>query len=168
MLRAIFPFTLGLLTGYCLLITDYFPKMVTISIDYLGGLRCEATHGPSQTKLLTDAPVDNHGKGESFSPTDLVATALGVCMSTVMGIFAEKNGIDLRGLKVTVQKEMTQVPVRRISRLTVQLVFPLPPTHPHRATLERIALTCPVYESLHPEMEKPVAFVWAGGGESNR
>ncbi len=93
-----------------------------------------------------------------------MATALGVCMSTVMGIFAEKNGIDLRGLKVTVQKEMTQVPVRRISRLTVELVFPPPPTHPHRATLERIALTCPVYESLHPEMEKPVTFVWAGGG----
>ena len=139
--------------------------MVTISIDYLGSLRCEATHGPSQNKLITDAPVDNHGKGESFSPTDLVATALGVCMSTVMGIFAEKHGIDLRGLKVTVGKEMVQAPVRRIARLTVDLTVPLAPDHPHRATLEHIALTCPVYESLHPEMEKPVKFSWVGEGQ---
>jgi putative redox protein len=135
--------------------------MIQISIDYLGGLRCEATHGPSQNKFITDAPVDNHGKGESFSPTDLVATALGVCMATVMGIFAEKHEIDLRGMKVTVLKEMTQVPVRRIARLTVELIVPLPPTHPHRTALERAALTCPVYESLHPEMEKPVNFVWS-------
>ena len=137
--------------------------MIQITIDYLGALRCEATHGPSRNKLITDAPVDNHGKGESFSPTDLVATALGVCMATVMGIFAEKHAIDLRGLKVTVGKEMTQVPVRRIARLTVELVVPLPAAHPHRATLERIALTCPVYESLHPEMEKPVTFVYEDG-----
>jgi putative redox protein len=135
--------------------------MIQITIDYLGGLRCEAVHGPSQNKLITDAPVDNHGKGESFSPTDLVATALGVCMATVMGIFAQKHDVDLRGLKVTVGKEMTQVPVRRIARLTVQLVVPLPASHPHRAALEHAALTCPVYESLHPEMEKPVTFVWS-------
>jgi uncharacterized OsmC-like protein len=77
-----------------------------------------------------------------------------------MGIFAQKHDVDLRGLKVTVGKEMTQVPVRRIARLTVQLVVPLPASHPHRAALEHAALTCPVYESLHPEMEKPVTFVW--------
>ncbi len=136
--------------------------MIQIDIDYLGGLRCEATHGPSQNKLITDAPVDNHGKGESFSPTDLVATALGVCMATVMGIFAERHAIDLRGMKVTVRKEMTQAPVRRIARLTTAIVVPLPDTHPHRAALERAALTCPVDESLLAEMEKPVAFVWAG------
>ena len=135
--------------------------MIQITIDYLGALRCEAVHGPSQNKLITDAPVDNHGKGESFSPTDLVATALGVCMATVMGILAEKHSVDLRGLKVTVGKEMTQVPVRRIARLTVQLVVPLPASHPHRAALEHAALTCPVYESLHPDMEKPVTFVWS-------
>lgn len=136
--------------------------MITISIDYFGGLRCEATHGPSQNKLITDAPVDNHGKGESFSPTDLVATALGVCMATVMGIFAERHEIDLRGMKVTVGKEMTQVPVRRIARLTTDIVIPLPATHPYREALERAALTCPVHQSLHPEMEKPVTFVWSG------
>jgi putative redox protein len=136
--------------------------MIKISIDYLGGLRCEATHGPSQKKLITDAPVDNHGKGESFSPTDLIATALGVCMATVMGIFAEKHDLDLRGLKVTVLKEMMQVPVRRIARLSVELIVPLPATHPHCMALEQVAMTCPVYESLHPEMKMPVTFVWSG------
>lgn len=136
--------------------------MIQIDIDYLGGLRCEATHGPSQNKLITDAPVDNHGKGESFSPTDLVATALGVCMATVMGIFAERHGIDLRGMKVTVRKEMTQVPLRRIARLTSEIVVPLPASHPHREALERAALTCPVQQSLLAAMEKPVTFVWSG------
>jgi len=136
--------------------------MIQISVEYQGGLRCEATHGPSQTKLLTDAPVDNHGKGESFSPTDLVATAMGTCMATVMGIFAERHAINLRGMKITVGKEMVQVPVRRIARLTCEIVMPLPATHPQREALERTALTCPVHQSLHPEVEKPVTFVWAG------
>ena len=136
--------------------------MIQISIEYQGGLRCEATHGPSQTKLLTDAPVDNHGKGESFSPTDLVATALGTCMATVMGIYAEAHALDLTGLTVTVGKEMTQVPVRRISRLICEIVVPLPETHPRREALERAALTCPVHQSLLPEIDKPVKFVWSG------
>ena len=136
--------------------------MVEIQIQYLGDLRCEAAHGPSRTTLLTDAPVDNHGRGESFSPTDLVATALGTCMLTVMGIFAARHGVDLRGTKITVQKEMTAVPVRRIARLTCEIALPLPPTHPHREALERAALTCPVIESLHPDVEKPVSFVWTG------
>jgi putative redox protein len=136
--------------------------MVKISIAYHGDLRCEAIHGPSNNKLLTDAPVDNHGKGESFSPTDLVATALGTCMATVMGIYAQQHEIDLRGMKVTVGKEMTQVPVRRIARLTCELTLPLPDTHPRREALERAALTCPVHQSLHPDVEKPVTFIWAG------
>ncbi|EDY18964.1 OsmC family protein [Chthoniobacter flavus Ellin428] len=136
--------------------------MVKISIAYHGDLRCEAIHGPSNNKLLTDAPVDNHGKGESFSPTDLVATALGTCMATVMGIYAQQHEIDLRGMKVTVGKEMTQVPVRRIARLTCEITMPLPDTHPRREVLERVALTCPVHQSLHPDVEKPVTFIWAG------
>jgi uncharacterized OsmC-like protein len=135
--------------------------MVKISIEYHGGLRCEAVHGPSSNKLLTDAPVDNHGKGESFSPTDLVATALGTCMATVMGIYAQQHEIDLRGMKVTVGKEMTQVPVRRIARLTCEIVMPIPDTHPRREALERAALTCPVHQSLHPEVDKPITFIWA-------
>jgi len=136
--------------------------MVKISIAYHGDLRCEAIHGPSNNQLLTDAPVDNHGKGESFSPTDLVATALGTCMATVMGIYAQQHEIDLRGMKVTVGKEMTQVPVRRIARLACEITMPLPDTHPRREALERVALTCPVHQSLHPDVEKPVTFIWAG------
>lgn len=135
--------------------------MVQIDIDYLGELRCTAAHGPSQRELITDAPVDNHGKGESFSPTDLVATALGTCMLTIMGIFAERHGIDLRGTKVSVTKEMIADPLRRISRLASEIRLTLPSTHPQREALERAALTCPVHRSLHPDVEKPVRFVWA-------
>ena len=106
--------------------------------------------------------MDNHGKGESFSPTDLVATALGTCMLTIMGIFAQRHEIDLRGTTVTVQKEMTAVPPRRIARLTTEMSIPLSPDHPQRAAIERAALTCPVHQSLHPDVEKPVNFSWIG------
>jgi uncharacterized OsmC-like protein len=133
---------------------------VHISTTYLGGLRCESTHGPSQRMLLTDAPVDNMGKGEAFSPTDLVATALGTCMATTMGIFAQRHGIDLRGMKVLVEKEMSKEPPRRIAQLTVELRMPLPATHPQREALERAAMTCPVHRSLHPDVALPVKFVW--------
>jgi putative redox protein len=133
---------------------------VQIEIVYEGELRCAATHGPSQKQLFTDAPADNHGRGESFSPTDLVATALGACMLTIMGIFAQRHSINLDGTAVSVQKEMTNVPVRRIARLTTEIRVPLPSNHPHRDALERAALTCPVHQSLHPEVEKPVRFVW--------
>ncbi len=133
---------------------------VQIEIAYQGELRCAATHGPSKTQLFTDAPVDNHGKGESFSPTDLVATALGTCMLTIMGIFAERHGIDLRGTKVRVIKEMAATPIRRIARLDAEITLPLPANHPQREALERAALTCPVHQSLHPEVQKPVRFIW--------
>src|SRR3982751_2873726 len=92
----------------CRLPLSLSSTMIQITVDYLGDLRCHVTHGPSQNTVITDAPVDNHGKGESFSPTDLVATALGTCVATVMGIFAQRHEIDLRGMKVTVSKEMTQ------------------------------------------------------------
>jgi uncharacterized OsmC-like protein len=138
------------------------PHFVQIDVIYEGGLRTRATHGPSGNSVLSDAPVDNHGRGESFSPTDLVATALGTCMATVMGIFAERHGIDLRGMRVTVKKEMVQAPVRRIGRLTSEIRIPWPPDHPHREALERTALTCPVHQSLHPDVEKPVTFLWEG------
>jgi putative redox protein len=135
--------------------------MVKMTAEYLGALRCEAKHGPSGNALLTDAPVDNHGKGEAFSPTDLVAAALGNCMLTVMGIYAERHGIDLKGAKAFVGKEMTQEGVRRIKRITTRLELPVQADHPHRLALERAALSCPVHQSLHPEVEKPVEFVWA-------
>jgi uncharacterized OsmC-like protein len=135
--------------------------MVQISIDYTGQLHCGAKHGPSGTILATDAPTDNQGKGESFSPTDLVATALGTCIATTMGIVAEKHGIDLRGMTVDVNKEMANDP-RRIGRLTTEVHIPLPPDHPQRELLEQTGLGCPVHRSLPPEMERPTKFFWEG------
>jgi putative redox protein len=134
---------------------------VRIEVEYRGDLRCEATHLPSSSTIVTDAPVDNHGKGEAFSPTDLVATALGSCMLTVMGIFAQRHQIDLRGTRVSVIKEMTTGSPRRIAKLTSEIHFLLPAAHPQREALERTALTCPVHQSLHSEIEKPVRFFWA-------
>lgn len=132
--------------------------MVEINIRYLGGLRCEATHGPSGNRLITDAPVDNQGKGESFSPTDLVATALGTCMLTVMGIVAERNQIDLSDTTVHVTKEMVTTPMRRIGRLTVTIHVPRELPADAQKKLEHAAHTCPVHKSLLGEIETPVVF----------
>jgi putative redox protein len=88
--------------------------MVPISVSYEGGLRCRATHGPSKNEFITDAPVDNHGRGESFSPTDLVATALATCMATVIGIKAQQKSINVTGMKVSVEKHMSEDAPRRI------------------------------------------------------
>lgn len=134
--------------------------MVQIQATYEGGLRCRATHGPSGAELLTDAPVDNRGKGQSFSPTDLVATALGVCMVTVMGIKAEDHGWDLTGATVTVEKKMIADPVRRIGKLVVVIRVPGEFDEKARTILERAAHTCPVHKSLHPDVEIPVRFEW--------
>ena len=136
--------------------------MVKIDIRYEGSLRCAATHGPSGQKLQTDAPVDNHGRGEAFSPTDLVATALGSCMATIMGIVGDRHELDLRGMAIAVNKVMSSQAPRRISKLETVIEMPLPPDHPQRALLENAALTCPVHQSLHPETEKPVEFRWTG------
>jgi putative redox protein len=135
---------------------------VEINTVYEGGLRCVAIHGPSGTTLITDPPVDNQGKGESFSPTDLVATALGSCMATIMGIFAERHSIDLRGMAVRVRKEMITAPVRRIGKLAVEIRVPLAKDHPHREALERAALSCPVHQSVHPDIAMPIEFIWEG------
>ena len=134
---------------------------VQIDISYEGQLRCTSTHAPSQVQLQTDAPVDNQGKGESFSPTDLVATALGTCILTTMGIYAERHGVDLRGARATVIKEMVSTPTRRIGKLTTTIEMPIPESHPQRQALERAALTCPVHQSLHPDVEKPLEFRWS-------
>ena len=136
--------------------------MVKIDIRYEGALRCAATHGPSGQTLQTDAPVDNHGRGESFSPTDLVATALGACMATIMGIAAERHQLDLSGMQIEVTKVMSADLPRRIAKLATTIKVPLPPEHPQRALLENAALTCPVHKSLSAEMEKPVDFEWVG------
>jgi len=134
--------------------------MVQITLRYEGNLRCRAVHGPSKQELFTDAPVDNLGKGESFSPTDLVATALGTCMLTTMGIAAQKHGWDIAGSRAEVVKSMIADPLRRIARLTVVLRIPREFDEPARAILERAALTCPVQQSLSPATEVPVEFRW--------
>lgn len=138
--------------------------MVKITTTYEGGLRCAAVHGPSGTTLLTDAPVDNHGKGESFSPTDLVATGLGACMMTIMGIVAQRHAIDLTGMRAETLKEMTVQAPRRIASLRTRLTIPLPADHPQRQLLEQAAHTCPVHKSLHPDIDAAIEFIWAGFG----
>lgn len=136
--------------------------MVTINSTYDGGLRCTATHGPSGTTLITDAPVDNHGKGESFSPTDLVATAVANCMMTVMAITAERHGLDVKGTTVTIGKEMSTDAPRRIVCLKSVMTIPLPADHPQRALLEGAAKACPVKQSLDPRIDASVEFRWVG------
>ena len=136
--------------------------MVTITSHYSGGLRCTATHGPSGVTLITDAPVDNPGKGESFSPTDLVATAVANCMMTVMAIAAERHGIDLKGTSVTIGKEMSADLPRRIVSLKSVMTIPLPADHPQRPLLEGAAKACPVKQSLDPRIDASVGFLWVG------
>lgn len=134
--------------------------MVEIRVRYQGGLRCESTHGPSSRTLLSDAPVDNCGKGESFSPTDLVATALGSCMLTIMGIVADKKGLDIEGTTLDVTKSMVADPQRRISKLDVRIHVPGEFEPGATAALEKAAMTCPVFMSLSDRIEIPVAFHW--------
>jgi uncharacterized OsmC-like protein len=134
--------------------------MVEIKIDYAGELHCSAVHGPSGRVLETDAPLDNNGRGESFSPTDLVATALGACMATVMGIVARRKEIDLAGLRIAVRKHMSSDTPRRISRLELDIDMPLPASHPERRMLESSANGCPVHHSLHPDIEVVLDWRW--------
>jgi putative redox protein len=134
--------------------------MVDIDINYTGGLRCRAVHVPSGNALLTDAPVDNKGKGETFSPTDLVATAFGACMATIMGIVADEEKIDLTGMDVHVVKEMTSTPPRRIARLVTRVTMPCVLTAEQKARFESAAKVCPVAQSLHPGVETPIEFVY--------
>ena len=135
---------------------------VMIDVEYVGDLHCEAVHGPSGSRLVTDAPVDNGGKGEAFSPTDLTATALGACLVTIMGIAAKRHGWDLAGTRVRVVKEMTAVPMRRIGALTATISVPAGRVTDaaDRLLLERAADTCPVRQSLHPDVKVTMVFEW--------
>jgi uncharacterized OsmC-like protein len=132
---------------------------MTSQIIYEGNLRTVATHLQSGTVIETDAPTDNQGKGERFSPTDLVATALGNCMLTIMGIKARDMNVNLEGTKVDITKIMATEP-RRIGEIKVVINFPesLQADEKQRIILERAAMTCPVFESLHPDMKKDVEF----------
>jgi putative redox protein len=134
---------------------------MTAQIIYNGELRCTATHLQSGTFIETDAPTDNQGKGERFSPTDLVATALGTCMVTTMGIKARTMDIQLDGTRLEVTKIMVSDP-RRIGKIIVHIFFPegLQIDDKQKDLLERTARTCPVERTLHPDVELDMQFNW--------
>ena len=136
---------------------------VEIHTVYEGHLRCTATHGPSQVQLSTDAPLDNGGQAASFSPTDLVATALGTCVMTIMALVAERHQLDLRGTQVHVTKEMIQTPIRRIRALRTSVRFPvgLQVDDADRARLKTAANLCPVHQSIHPDIDAPIEFIYS-------
>ncbi|MDB6133364.1 MAG: OsmC family protein [Verrucomicrobiales bacterium] len=136
--------------------------MVEATIQYEGGLHCRAVHGPSQSSIETDAPADNMGRGERFSPTDLTATSLATCVLTTMAIMGTRIGVELAGSTAQVRKHMTSEPPRRIAKLEVEVNIPLSPQHPDRARLEAAANGCPVRRSLHPDVEVVETFAWTG------
>lgn len=131
--------------------------MVRMKGTYTGEKHCKVEHEPSNCLLETDAPKDNQGRGESFSPTDLVATALGTCMLTTMAIVAEKDGISLKNATMTVEKKMTSAP-RKISSLKTILELPQSLSAEYREKLEQVAYNCPVMKSLHPDVVVPIEF----------
>lgn len=134
---------------------------MTSKVTYLGDLRTEATHLQSNTTIFTDAPKDNHGKGEMFSPTDLVATALASCMISIMGIVAKKEGMtSVDGTTADITKIMYAEP-RRIGEIHITISFPKKNyTDKEKKIYENAACTCPVAKSLHPELKQVIEFVW--------
>ena len=134
--------------------------MVKTKTTYEGGLHCSMVHEPSGAKLSTDAPVDNNGKGESFSPTDLVGAALAGCMSTIMGIVAERKGIQLEGMTVEVGKHRNADP-RRIGEIVIDVHFPSAYEPKQRKLLENAAATCPVAKTLHPDCKQTIRYFYA-------
>lgn len=134
---------------------------VKISCDYLGDLRVRAVHGPSGTELLTDAPADNQGLGRSFSPTDLAATALATCIMTILGIHARQMNLDLRGMKVEVEKQMSTTPPRRIAQLDLVITMPANIKEDQRARLIRAAEACPVKQSFREDTAIACRWIWA-------
>lgn len=137
--------------------------MATAKIVYQGDLRTSATHLLSGTEILTDAPVDNQGKGGAFSPTDLTATSLGTCIITTMGIFAKKESIDLKleGTELEITKIMSKELPRKITEIKVKIIFKSKSySDEQKKLLEKIAHSCPVAISLHPEIKQDIEFVW--------
>jgi putative redox protein len=134
--------------------------MVEIAAIYEGDLHCSVSHGPSGATLVTDAPADNHGKGEGFSPTDLLASALATCILSVMAIAAKVMKVDLTGTTAVVHKDMVSKPVRRVGTLAVTITVPVVLDAAQRARLTTAAHGCPVHRSLHPDVSAPIVFVW--------
>ena len=134
--------------------------MVEMNITYLGQLRCEAVHGPSGTRIITDAPVDNQGRGEAFSPTDLTCTSLATCILTTMGIKAQQLGIALDGAHAKVSKEMSSTPPRRIARILLDIHLPARVALETRPRLEALVQACPVHRSLNAAVAVDVRIFW--------
>lgn len=135
---------------------------VEIDVRYDGGLHCTAIHGPSKGEFSTDAPKDNGGKGEAFSPTDLVGAALGTCIMTIMGMIAEQGHVNLTGTNIHIEKEMASAPLRRIDNFKITITFPagLALSDKDRVKLERVVDMCPVRQSLHPDIKVATKFVY--------
>ena len=138
--------------------------MKTATITYSGGLRTEAQHVLSGKQLITDAPLDNQGKGEAFSPTDLLSTSLGCCMLTIMGIVADRHAINITGTRVEITKIMGSNP-RRVIEIVVELTMPQHYSAKEKDLIEHAARTCPVAQSLHPDLKQRVTFIYPEGGE---
>lgn len=135
--------------------------MATSKVTYLGELRTSSVHINSGAEIISDAPLDNSGKGEAFSPTDTVANALASCMFTVMGIKAREMDVDFSGATAEVTKVMAADP-RRISEIHVTFDMSINPDEKTKTILERTAMTCPVFYSLHPDIKKEIVFNWIG------
>jgi putative redox protein len=134
--------------------------MVKITAVYEGDLHCRLTHGPSGSVLLTDAPTDNMGRGQAFSPTDLAAASLLSCMLTTMAIYARRHGVEMSGMSGEIVKEMSAEPPRRIAKLTAQIRMPKGMSAEDRKTYEKVAGTCPVHKSLGPETRTTTTFIY--------
>ena len=132
-----------------------------MNILYTGQLHCELTHEPSGSKIETDAPKDNAGKGEHFSPTDLVGAALASCVLTTIGIVAQRDGVSIEGASAIVVKEMITQPTRRIGSLSVQIKMPAALSDELRKKYETAAHHCPVHKSLHPDVKIPMEFIYS-------
>ena len=133
--------------------------MPTVSCRYRGELRCEATHHGSGAVLITDAPIDNAGKGEEFSPTDLLATSVATCMLTIMGITAKSRNWSIEGSTANVEKQMTQSGPRKVEKLRVHLKLPQQLSNEQRSLLQRVAEQCPVKRSLNPSIQ--LELIWS-------
>lgn len=135
--------------------------MPTIETVYLGELRTSAKHLQSGNEIITDAPTDNMGRGEAFSPTDLLSASLGSCMLTIMGIAAKTHGLDITGARLSITKIMASDP-RRVSGIILEFKMPAGKNYSEkdRMVLERAAATCPVALSLHPDLEQSIRFIW--------
>lgn len=135
--------------------------MVEMTGVYQGQKHCEVTHGPSKAKIQTDAPKDNQGLGEAFSPTDLVGVALGTCVLTTMAIACDREGLKMEGATFTVKKEMISTPHRQIAKLHLLIEMPLGIPKDKRAWLQRVGEHCPVRKSLSPEVTVIEEYLWA-------